>query len=788
MAQYDVDLRDYWRIIKKRKASIIFMVLLVGFCSFGFAKFREPTPLFEATSAIKVDRFSNLASILTGGYWRQSENMVTHAYIITSFPVLCETSRSLGWIPENISDDTVQNNQKYLSVTRHLKSMVAPEHQEGTNIIDIRVESENAREAARVANKFAQSYREYNIREKNKKTSETKTFIEEQLKLTSNGLRSAEQELQTFKESYALVSLDAQTQNTLNRLYTVETEYEKVKIDKAEAKSQLRMIEAAKQNKSPDLKGSFFSASPASPVFGLKAKLSELLLKRQTLLINFTQKHPKVLEIDDQIGAVLHEAKKELQSLVNAYGAREADLLQRMGQLRRENLSLPEKGLQLVRLQRDVELQESLYSQLKEKYQEILIQESGRVEEVTVVKPAVVPVEPFNIPSKLMIFVTGVVMGLIIGIVFAFLVEVFDTSMGTIEDVEELLNVSVLGVIPQLDSDDKGKKRSGAAQEKDRSQDLVTHYKPKSMGAEAFRALRTNLQFLRLEMKGKLFLITSSFVQEGKTLNVVNLALSMAQAGNKVLLVDADLRKPLVHRVFGLSREPGITDYVLGNYHWKEVTNSISDVMLGDFGIDDILQTPGMDNMNFVTAGTKPPNPTEILSSSRFREFLTEAAREYDFIFVDTPPILPVADATEIAPLMDGIFLVYTVGKIGRGALKRAKSTLDNVDARVLGVILNNVKPEAGPEYFRYHSHYYYGSETTADKNKKKFKNWLQRSRGLSGKKNYLKWVIFLAVLALLVLGIYWQDLHLVIPGWFSEVKGLVPDWFSPLKGFFVST
>jgi capsular exopolysaccharide synthesis family protein len=327
-----------------------------------------------------------------------------------------------------------------------------------------------------------------------------------------------------------------------------------------------------------------------------------------------------------------------------------------------------------------------------------------------------------------------------------------------------------------LRSDVKGKKRADpSTQLDDRAQDLVTHYEPKSMGAEAFRALRTNLQFLRLEMKGKLFLITSSFVQEGKTLNVVNLALSMAQAGNKVLLVDADLRKPLVHRIFGLSREPGITDYVLGNYHWREVTNSISDVMLGDFGIDDILQTPGMDNMNIVTAGTKPPNPTEILSSSRFKKFLTEAANEYDFIFVDSPPVLPVADATEIAPLMDGVFIVYTVGKIGRGILKRAKSTLDNVDAKVLGVILNNIKPEAGPEYFRYHSHYYYGPETEKDKQKKKLNSWLKWSKGITGRGKYLKWVIVLAVLALLALGIYWQDLLL-----------LIPDWFSTLKGFFV--
>ncbi len=253
MAQYDVDLRDYWRIIKKRKASIVFMVLLVGFCSYGFAKFKEPIPLYGTSSAIKIDRFSNLASILTGGYWRQSENMITHAYIITSFPVLFQTAKTLGWLPKNISEEAVQNSQKYLAVIRHLKSMVEPEHQEGTNIIDIRVESADPREAARVANGFARSYREYNIREKNKKTFETKTFIEKQLRLTSNRLRQAEQELQTFKENYALISLDSQTQNTLNRLYMVETEYEKVKIDKAEAQSQLRMIEAANLSKSGEL-------------------------------------------------------------------------------------------------------------------------------------------------------------------------------------------------------------------------------------------------------------------------------------------------------------------------------------------------------------------------------------------------------------------------------------------------------------------------------------------------------------------------------------------------------
>jgi capsular exopolysaccharide synthesis family protein len=272
-------------------------------------------------------------------------------------------------------------------------------------------------------------------------------------------------------------------------------------------------------------------------------------------------------------------------------------------------------------------------------------------------------------------------------------------------------------------------------------------------------------------MQGKLILITSSFVQEGKTLNAVNLALSMAQAGNKVLLVDADLRKPLVHRMIGLSREPGITDYVLGNYQWQEVTNTISDVMLGDFGIDDILKTPGMDNLNVVTAGTKPPNPTEILSSARFREFLVEANKVYDFIFVDSPPILPVADAAEIAPLMDAVFLVYTVGKIGRGVLKRAKSNLDNVNAKVLGVILNNVKPEAGPEYFKYHSQHYYGPESEVDNSKRTFKKRLEKIRMPLNRGMILKFSVLVMALALLALGIFWQDLHYFTNDWLATLN-----------------
>jgi tyrosine-protein kinase Etk/Wzc len=528
-------------------------------------------------------------------------------------------------------------------------------------------------------------------------------------------------------------------------------------------------------NGARDAKGKFqrvfFSAPPDSPVFGLKIKLSELFLQRQTLLINLTEKHPQVREVDDQIEAIIQETKKELNSLLKTYLVREKILQEKMERLRRENERLPEKALKMVRLEREVDLQASLYSQLKEKYQETLIQESSKVKEVAIVKPAVIPSQPFNIPSNLIIIGTGIAVGLIIGLVFAFLIEVFDTSMGTIEDVEELLQVPVLGVIPLLHSDESSKvpvERRDPA--KTRMRDLVTHFKPDSMGAEAFRALRTNLQFLRLETKGKIFLITSSFVQEGKTLNIVNLALTMAQAGNKVLLVDADLRKPLVHKVFGLTESPGLTDYVLGNYHRKEISNTISDVMLGDFGIDDILKTPGIDNLHVVTAGTRPPNPSEILSSTRFREFLKEATQDYKFIFIDAPPILPVADASEIATLADGVFLVYKVGKIGRGVLKRAKSNLDNVDARLVGMILNCVKSDEGPEYYRYHSHYYYGSESESNTDPA-IQSMVKTigMRGILGKS--LKILMLILIPAVVLTVFFWQDLNLSVPDWLLSFR-----------------
>ena len=328
-----------------------------------------------------------------------------------------------------------------------------------------------------------------------------------------------------------------------------------------------------------------------------------------------------------------------------------------------------------------------------------------------------------------------------------------DTSIGTIEDVESLLGVPVLGAIPFFEKDEKGQVHS--------IRNLITHFDPTSVIAEAFRSLRTNIRFMGLEKKGKSFLVTSSFIQEGKTFNIVNLALSIAQAGDKVLLVEGDLRKPTVNKMFGVPRDPGLTDYVLGNYQWKEIIVSITDLILGDFEFEDIMKTPGLENLNIMVGGSIPPNPSEILRSPRFNEFLKEASKDYNYIFIDAPPILPVADATEIAPIVDSVILVYKVGQIARGVLKRAKVSLDNVNAKVLGVILNSIKPDIGPDYFKYHTQYYYGPSKKVEHTKGSiFDNLIQSMEGPILQSTFFKLMMLLMAVTLLIFGIFWKDLY----------------------------
>jgi capsular exopolysaccharide synthesis family protein len=229
----------------------------------------------------------------------------------------------------------------------------------------------------------------------------------------------------------------------------------------------------------------------------------------------------------------------------------------------------------------------------------------------------------------------------------------------------------------------------------------------KGVLAEGYRSLKVNLQFACMDQKVNSLAFASAGLGEGKTTTVINLAITIAQDGRRVLVVDADLRKPAVNARLGLKREPGLSEILVGNAQWQEVVQTAADLMLGKLGFDQIMSAPGVDNLSVLTSGHLPQNPSEFFNSQRIVDLIAELEENFDLVIFDCPPILPVADAVLIGPKVDGVVLVYQVGRVGRTQLQRAKSLLENAQARIVGIVLSNVSAEFSPDYAQ-HQYYKY--------------------------------------------------------------------------------
>jgi len=301
----------------------------------------------------------------------------------------------------------------------------------------------------------------------------------------------------------------------------------------------------------------------------------------------------------------------------------------------------------------------------------------------------------------------GALVGLVLGMVIAVMLETFDLTIGTIEEVETFLQTRVLGVVPHIEAErvavDLRERDPEAAAESDEAEllrraMLVVLYDPKSVPAESFRHIRTSLDFARQQMQpeAKVFLITSATLYEGKTMVAANLAVALAQSGKRTCLVECDLRRPQLHHIFGIDRRPGLYDVFVGKTTWQEARRTLSDFLLGRIGMEAAVGAPGMENLSVLPCGTVPPNPVELLGSDETRRLFRELREAYDAVVVDSPPILPVADAAVLSPLVDGVVLVYRAGAAPRTVLSRAKTELESVGAPLFGVVLNDLRPAGG--------------------------------------------------------------------------------------------
>ena len=768
-SQYELDLRDYGIILAKRKRLIFGTALLIGLLSFLYAL--SKSPVYEARSSVKIEQSRTVAGrFLETFSWNAWDNIASESEVIRSTPVVARVCKRLGLIPEEVTFDQIRESDRYASVVRSVQGKIRTEQEGSTNIVNIIVTSNDPAQAQRIANVVAEEYRAYHILSKTNEARRTREFIERQLEETERRLRAAEERLRRFKEEHKLITLDAEVNLTLNKLQALQTEHEQAKRKIEEIRLMIGRLEG-KGVPSVDrmLEDRPYIESQESILYQLNAKLVELILNRNNLLIDYTEEHPQVKALDEKILDVKEQMLKELKNEQAVYREREALLRSRIDEILARNKKLPKYELQLSELQRDVKVNEELYSLLKTKHQEAQIREKEQADEVSLVQTAAPGV---RINNKLWPTTgVGMVVGLMLGLLVGLVRETLDTSIGTIEDVERYLQIPVLGVIPHIDINEIKEILFQKQDKEARFEDLlgsqahlITQLKPKSSVAESYRTLRTNIQFTNARKRGQIVLFTSSSLKEGKSTTVANLAITKAQEGSKVLLVNCDLRKPSIYKIFGVDKEVGLTDVILGKVHWRDAVKDITDLMMGSMRMDDIMRTPGLENLHIITCGGVPPNPAELLGSKGMADFMEAVRQEYDTVIMDSPPVLPVTDAAVLAPKVDGVVLVYQAGRIPRNALKRAKTHLENVKANILGIVLNDITAEISGYYPL--SHYqtkYYGEEAVREPRERRewleaLERSLQKARERVKKANVSMFQFLMLFLSavLILAGIFW--------------------------------
>src|SRR5438309_5524267 len=724
-----MNLRDYWLIVRRRRLIIIVSTALVMLFSFWFAK--QKVPYFQASTAVKFEQSTQMSGLLVEVLsYSSADSIETQVTLIKSYPILEDVAKRLGRLPQTASGEAMRESKGYWaaldSISERLKIARIP----NTSILEITATSTNSREVRDLANAVAEAYRDYSKSLRNLRVTEARRFIVNQRGEVEGRVQRAENDVCAFREANRIIAPGAESTVLLSIFTQVRGDIEKAR----QQRTELEVMQQRLSRMDPANTTERVFIDTANPAMQkLQATYSELLLERNSLALEVTERHPRLQALDDRMREVRLEMRREVAAQIAMLRNREELLNRQVGELQQKTRELPTVELALQRLQREAKTNDELLALLKTKHQEALIKEAEKIEEVTIVRPAAEPEAPIGGETTHAVLVGGL-LGLFLGLVFAFVRETLDTSIGTIEDVEAYLEVPVLGVVPHIDSRETIQRvlerRPALAQMDPEAllshSLLITHFDPKSPVAEAYRTLRTNIQFARLERSGKLLVVTSATLQEGKTTTIVNLALTMAQSGQRTLLIGANMRRPSIHRFFGIEREPGLSNILVGSTPWRECIRTVADILMGRFEMEDIMAAPGLDNLHIIEAGPVPANPSELLSTPAMSGFLHSVRDVYDVILVDTPPILPVTDSAIVASQADGVVLVYQAAKVGRLVLKRAKVHVENVGGKVWGVVLHDVMTEiSGYAYTQYYTHYY-GEETVVDRRKER----LQRARG----------------------------------------------------------
>lgn len=701
----------YWDLVMRRQWLLIGVFVAVTLAVFAFGARQRPVYQSSATLLVSQDGAAQdplyLFSGAAGGLAKRPV-LVNHIEMLKSYAIAQLVYQSLG-----ADDQAAVRRETKSDPALVVQRCLTVRPVRDADIILLSVQAPSPALARSLAAAYVSAYRAFNLDRSRADISAIKDFVGTQLEVVGARLDSAEVRLEEYKKANSIVDLSEETRSTVDRQTQVLSMYEQTRAEREGVERELGYIaerlDSAGQGKTIALDD---LSSPM--VANLRSELSRLEAERTGLVVyGYTATSFRVKALSERVDQMKGRLESELGRFVGSSGdgvglveqlhARAIELEPERQRLRASEATLagaienydgalralPGRERSLARLQRNVEVDRQVHMQLAQRYEESRIQEAGRLSTVGVIDTPASGVR--TKPNHRNNAVVALLLGLVLAFATIFAADYLDTTVRQPEDMERQ-GFAVLASIPRIVETAPGP-------------GPLAGREPGATVIEAFRVLRTNLQFAAGGARLKTMLVTSPGAGEGKSTVASNLAAVLAQSGRRTLLIDADLRRPKQHTIFALRKKPGLTDTV----------------MLGaplESALHHAVTAPGTDGgaaLDVLFAGTMPPSPVDFLNSNTFCEFLDRMAADYDAVVIDTPPVLVSADAAVLAARVDGVLVVSRMGKTDLRALAESGKLLAQAGARVLGTVANELKLSRGYGYNRYkYRYYHYRYQATA--------------------------------------------------------------------------
>ena len=699
-------LRAYWKILSKRRWTLLTVAFVVTTLVAIFS-YKEK-PVYRATAEVEVDSETPNVQSVDNLYQTVPTDptfLQTQVDVLNSNHLAWQTLQQLkldrdpAFNPSASGDQagteetaTARQGRLIAAFNRSLQVDLVT----GSRMIKVSFESASPRLAAGVANALVSNYREYNFLAKYDATRQVSGWMKEQLDDLKAKVEKSQQALVTYERTNSIVDISGRENIEEQRLADLSQDLTVAQNDLAQKEALDQLVQA-----DPEQVGLL---AQDNLLQNMEVKYADLKTSYVDALRQYGLKFPKVARLRDQISEIHslidQDRTRTLERIAHDYQVALGRVKLLGGSVVREKAEVGNLNQLMIQhdlLKHEFETNQQLYDSLLAKVKDAAVSAGLRANNVHIVDPALAPSSPVR-PRKGRNIAIGLMVGLVLGTTLAFAREVMDTSIKTAEDIERSIAEPVLGVVPSVRSLEASKswlsrRRNRVASGNGKVEWAVLNH-PTSALAESYHTLRTAVLLSSAPRPPQAVLVTSTQPFEGKTSTAFNLAMGLTQIGRRVLFIDADMRQPGLARLVDTAGRAGL-----------------SSVLTGAGKLDQALfQLPDLPNLWFLSAGSQPPNPADLLASRAMEELLTTLRTRFDHLVVDTPPVLMVTDATVLSSFVDGVILVTESQVTGRAALARTHCILESAGAKILGCVLNKLDLKHDGYYgssYRYYGRYY---------------------------------------------------------------------------------